>query len=107
MWMYTNNGNVPKKEGFYWCTLIADFVKNGVPTNQKVAYADSRYFGNVTNISEEYRMKDQPREGNGWTRDLDGFKSETVYAWSTENTNGVCEELPPGVIVIKRTEHDD
>lgn len=107
MWLFVNKDGNPKKEGYYWCTLIADIYKDGEPTGQKVAYGDLRAYEDVTKLSEEYRMKDQPREGLGWVRDADGFGSETVYAWNTEKKSvGVCD-LPEGIIVITRTNNDD
>ena len=107
MWMYVNEDGNPSREGYYWCTLIAEILKDGKPTGKKVAYGDLRSYDDVTKISEEYRMKGQPREGMGWIRDADGFGSETVYAWSTDvKVGGVCD-LPEGIIVIVRTGNDD
>lgn len=107
MWMYFNKDPNPTQQGFYWCTMIADITKNGEPTGKKVAYADLRCFDDVTNVSETYRMKGQPLKGMGWIRDADGFQSETLYAWSPDQRNGVCDTLPDGVIVIKMVDHDD
>ena len=105
-------------KGFSGGDITADFLSNesisnveeymdGKPTGKKVAYGDLRSYDDVTKISEEYRMKGQPREGMGWIRDADGFGSETVYAWSTDvKVGGVCD-LPEGIIVIVRTGNDD
>lgn len=91
MWRYDR----PKKEGLYWCTLIAE-TGNGT----LVAYGDSRVFRDVSKVIEAYRMKDEPQEGLGWIRDDDGFKNEKVLAWSENEINGVCDKLPEGAVVI-------
>jgi hypothetical protein len=91
MWRY----NRPKTAGYYYCTLIAR-------TNTKtVAYGDTRFFGIVDNLIDEYRMEGEPLDGLGWIRDADGYRNETVLAWSEDEIEGVCEKLPEGAIVVK------
>ena len=55
MWRYDR----PKKEGYYYCTLLAGTV----------AYGDKRAFRKVDNITDEYRMKGEPLTGLGWIRE--------------------------------------
>lgn len=100
MWRFVKTDGNPTKEGFYYCTLIAELYKDGNPTGQRVAYGDSRSFEDVTNIVDNYRMKGQPLTGLAWTRDSDGYNSEEVYAWTTDTTDGVCE-VPEDVRIIK------
>lgn len=91
MWRYDR----PKTAGYYYCTLIAR-------TNTKtVAYGDTRSFGIVDNLIDEYRMEGEPLDGLGWIRDSDGYRNERVLAWSENETEGVCEKLPEGTIVVK------
>ena len=87
MWRYDR----PKKEGYYYCTLLAGTM----------AYGDKRAFRKVDNITDEYRMKGEPITGLGWIRDSDGSKDERVIAWSENEINGVCDKLPEGTIIVK------
>lgn len=91
MWRYDR----PKKTGCYYCTLMAEI------NNKIIVYGDSRAFNVVDNLINEYRMKDEPLEGLGWIRDADGYRNETVLAWSEDEIEGVCEKLPEGAIVVK------
>ena len=91
MWRYDR----PDKEGFYYCTLIAN-------VNEKnVAYGDRRAFRVLDSIAKNYRMEGEPLTGLGWVRDADGFKTEKVIAWSENETTGVCDQLPEGTIIVK------
>lgn len=91
MWRYDR----PNKEGYYYCTLLAE------RSNKTVAYGDKRAFRKVDNIIDEYRMNGEPLKGLGWVRDSDGFKNEKVIAWSENETSGVCDKLPEGTVVVK------
>ena len=108
MWNYVETNGNPKEEGFYWCTLLADVVKNGEKTGQKVAYCDSRWFTDITGevILTKNRMIDQPDKGMVWIRDDDGFTSETVYAWSSDIKSGLSD-IPDNVIIINMIPNDD
>ena len=101
MWYIVERDGNPKSPNYYRCTLIAE-RENG----QKIAYSDVRSFADVTNISDEYRMKGQPKTGLGWIKDADSLASETVYAW-TDKDSGIVDNLPEGVIVVNRTDHDN
>ena len=97
MWRYDR----PKKIKYYYCTLIAE-VKG-----KTLAYGDKRNFCEVDNIIDDYRMAGEPKTGLGWVRDADGYKKKKVFAWSEDEINGVCENLPEGttvVEIINRTE---
>lgn len=95
MWMLIEKNGNPIEEGFYDCILVAEVGNKG----KKVAYADSRMYGDVSKIIDDYRMKGQPKTGMGWIRDADGFKSETVYAWALGTVSGV-PDLPEGTEFI-------
>lgn len=101
MWYVVERDGNPKKTGYYWCTMIAE-REDG----QKVAYADLRNFGDVTNLLDEYRMKDQPLTGLGWSRDSDGLPTEVVYSWSDEVVIGTSD-VPEGVLIVKIMHHDN
>lgn len=91
MWRYDR----PKEEGYYYCTLLAK------TSNKNIAYGDKRAFRIVDSISKDYRMVGEPETGLGWIRDADGLKNEKVIAWSENETEGVCDKLPEGTVVIK------
>ena len=91
MWRYDR----PSKEGYHYCTLMA---KTGDKT---VVYGDKRDFRTVDTLFDSYRMFGEPLTGLGWVKDADGYKNEKVIAWSENETNGVCDKLPKGAIVVK------
>lgn len=98
MWRY----NRPEKEGYYYCTLIAE-----VGEGRNVAYGDKRAFRKVDNIISDYRMEGEPATGLGWVRDADGYKNERVLAWSLDEIQGVCDNLPEGTIVVEIEDHGE
>ena len=91
MWRYDR----PQTAGYSYCTLVAEV------DDKIIAYGDKRSFSVVDNLISMYRMGGEPLTGLGWVRDFDGYKNERVLAWSENETEGVCEKLPEGAIVIK------